>query len=61
MRNNKIFNLVNVINKRYQGRIKLTEAVLKDVSEVIREVYGSDYVSDECIKTIVELMSSYSN
>ena len=61
MRNNKIFNLVNVINKRYQGRIELNEAVLKDISDVIREIYGSDYVSDEYIKIIVALMSRYSN
>lgn len=61
MRNNKIFNVVNVINKRYQGRIELNEAVLKDISDVIREIYGSDYVSDEYIKIIVALMSRYSN
>lgn len=61
MRNNKIFNLVNVINKRYQDRIELNEAVLKDISDVIREIYGSDYVSDEYIKIIVALMSRYSN
>ena len=61
MRNNKIFNIVNVINKRYQGRIELNEAVLKDISDVIHEIYGSDYVSDEYIKIIVALMSRYSN
>ena len=61
MRNNKIYNVVNVINKRYQGQIEPTEAVIKDVREVIREIYGSDYVSDEYIKIIVALMSRYSN
>ena len=59
MRGNKILKVVTLITKRYLSGIELTDAVIKDVSNTVYEVYGKDYITRDDIIAIVTLMSKY--
>lgn len=59
MRNNKIFNVVNLINKRYNTDLEYSDEVIKDLKIVVSEVYGSNYISLDDLKTVIRLMANY--
>ena len=60
MSNNRIFNVANLINKRYQNKVKNSDMVIDDIREVVCEVYGTRYVSENDIIKLINLMSKYS-
>ena len=60
MASNKIFNVARIINKRYQGNIENLPLAIRNVEKVVGEIYGRNYITNDDLVALVNLMYKYS-
>ena len=60
---NRICNVVNLINDRYQNEEEffITDDVICDVWDDVQTTYGNDYIAKSDVIQLIEMMVKYAH